>query len=250
MPTSDDVNIALDKIEQLLSEDEQLLKKMEGRRRLNSPKSAKNTSRSLAIQSSSIVNRVNKIESIMQDHKSKEASASITRIDDHVLGQKTIQQLDQIRSNMIDRPLLPNPLQFHQVFGRHKGDNDHYKDSARYRESARADNYHQLLQRKERQISLLARQNEAALSLKKQWQQATEDARLELAQLERWIEELVPLNIELLNRSTDTSLHSAREQVLHLLEQPKCIDEGMGEYIDKKMNSISSMLSGKSDRID
>ena len=243
--TSEDVDLALDKIEQLLSEDDQLLKKLEVRQRLNSTESAKNISRSLAIQSSGIVARVNQIERIMCDRKMQAESMPIIRVGDHLLAQKTIRQLDQIRSNMIERPLLPNPPRFRQVIGRN-GDKDYAYDRTPRRDSKPAVNYHRqfrLLQRKQLEISLLARRNETAIHLKQQWQKSTRAARAELAQLQHWIEQLVPLSIELVNPSADAALDSAHGQVLRLLEQPESINEGMEIYIDKQMTGIASALS-------
>ena len=246
--TSEDVDLALDKIEQLLSEDDQLLKKLEVRQRLNSTESAKNISRSLAIQSSGIVARVNQIERIMCDRKMQAESMPIIRVGDHLLAQKTIRQLDQIRSNMIERPLLPNPPRFHQVLGRNRGngDNNYTYDRTRLQDSKRAADYHRqfrLLQRKQLEISLLARRNETAIHLKQQWQKSTRAARAELAQLQHWIEQLVPLSIELVNPSADAALDSAHGQVLRLLEQPESINEGMEIYIDKQMTGIASAFS-------
>lgn len=243
---SDDVNAALDKIEKLLSEDEQLLKKMEVRQQLETPESAKNISQSLAIQSNGIINRVSKIERIFHDHNMQPSAVPITRVDDNLLVQKTIRQLDQIRAKMIDRSLLPNPPQFQQTIGRNKRDNNAGHDYSRHHGAKRAIRYQsraQLLERKQHEISLLSDQNKAALGLKKQWQKTTEDARLELQRLQHWIEQLVPLSAELLNPSADASLNSAHGQVLHLLEQPNYANESMGRYIDKKMNDITSMLA-------
>ena len=239
---SADVNAALDKIEQLLSEDEQLLNKMQVPQRLKSPI---NVSQSLAIQNRGVIDRVNKIERIVRDHKIKANVSLVMRVDDNLLAQKTIQQLNQIQSNMIDRPLLPNPLQFQQAVERKNSDNHCERDHTHNDGTKRSTGYQshtQILQRKQREISLLACQNKAALDLKKQWQKTTEDARLELQMLRHWIRRLVPLSAELLNPSTDSSVTSAHGQVLQLLEQPNYVNEGMGQFIDKKMNDITSVF--------